>query len=195
MLPEVGILAAQGYGVLAFDFRGHGTSDGALVTLGDHERRDLEAAIDFCASRPEVARTCGLGFSMGGATLAQVAATDQRLSAVVIVAAYPTLAQEIRYRARSLGPLSQLPALIAIRRASVDVRDVRPIDDLCAISPRPLLLIYGQIDADVPPGTAQNMIDAACAPSELWVVAGAGHQSMAGVIPRQYESRLVDFFR
>lgn len=195
MLPEAAILAARGYGVLLFDFRGHGESDRALVTLGDHERRDLEAAIDFCAARPEISTIGGLGFSMGGATLAQVAAYDERLSAVVIVAAYPTLAQEIRYRARSLGPLSQLPALRAIRKAGVDVRDVRPIDDLCAISPRPLLLIYGQTDADVPPGAAQRMIDAACQPAELWIVAEAGHQSLAEVVPEQYDTRLIGFFR
>jgi fermentation-respiration switch protein FrsA (DUF1100 family) len=81
-----------------------------------------------------------------------------------------------------------------VRRSGVDVDGIRPIDDLCAISPRPLLLIYGGLDADVPPGTAQAMFDAACEPAELWVVEGAAHQNYAEVAPEAYAARLLSFF-
>jgi len=194
LLPEARILAAQGYGVLLFDFRGHGESADALVTWGDHERRDFGAAVDFVAAQPGVERIGAIGFSMGAVTLAQVAALDGRLDAVVVEAAFPTLAGEISYRTRALGPLSQIPSLRALRRSVVDVDDVEPIDDLCAISPRPLLLIYGELDTDVPPGTAQAMFDAACEPAELWIVEGAGHQNYTQVAPEEYTARLLNFF-
>jgi dipeptidyl aminopeptidase/acylaminoacyl peptidase len=194
LLPEAQVLAGQGYGTLAFDFRGHGESDSALVTIGDRERRDLSAAIDYVAARPHVSKIGAIGFSMGGATLAQVAAGDDRLDAVVVEAAFPTLTEEIRYRSRAFGPLSQIPTLQVMRRAGVDVDGVRPIDDLCAISPRPLLLIYGELDADVPPSTAEAMFDAACDPAELWIVAGAVHQNPIEVLPEEYAARLLAFF-
>lgn len=195
LLPEARILVGQGHGALLFDFRGHGESETAMVTIGDHERRDLEAAIDFVAAQPGVSRIGAIGFSMGGATVAQVAAQDERLGAVVLEAAYPTLKEEIRYRTRFFGPLSQIPAVTAVRRAGVDIDGVRPIDDLCAINPRPLLLIYGDRDADVPPGTAQAMFEAACDPVELWVIAGAGHQNPADIAPEAYAARLSRFFK
>ncbi|MDY7075990.1 MAG: alpha/beta fold hydrolase [Chloroflexota bacterium] len=194
LLTEAQVLVEQGYGVLLFDFRGHGESEGNLVTIGDHEQRDLSAAVDFVAAQPNIVKIGAIGFSMGAATLAQVAAQDDRLSAIVIEAAFPTLAEEIHHRSRAFGPLSQIPALRAIRRSGVDVDGVRPIDDLCRISPRPVLLIYGELDTDVPPGTAQAMFDAACEPAELWVVAGATHQNYAEVAPEEYTARLLRFF-
>ena len=39
------LFAEHGYGVLAWDFRGHGASGGDLVTLGYHEVLDVEAAL------------------------------------------------------------------------------------------------------------------------------------------------------
>ena len=194
LLPEASVLVGQGHGALLFDFRGHGESDPALVTIGDHERRDLSAAIDYVAARPGVSRIGALGFSMGAATLAQVAAEDDRLGAVVLEAAFPVLSEDIRYRSRVFGVLSQVPALRTMRRAGVDVDGVRPIDDLCAIAPRPLLLVFGEWDADVPPGTPQAMHNAACDPVDLWIVAGAGHQNYSEVVPDEYAAKLLRFF-
>jgi dipeptidyl aminopeptidase/acylaminoacyl peptidase len=194
LLPEAQFLSEQGYGALLFDFRGHGESDDALVTLGDHEQRDMKAAIDFVAAQPGVEKIGALGFSMGAATLIQAAAKDDRLSGVVAEASFPSLREVIRYRSRAFGPLSQLPSLWAVRRAGVGVNEVNPIDDLCTISPRPTLLIYGEIDADVPPGTPHAMLEAACDPVNLWVIEGAGHQNYSEVVPIEYSERVVAFF-
>jgi dipeptidyl aminopeptidase/acylaminoacyl peptidase len=194
LLPEAQFLSEQGYGALLFDFRGHGESDDALVTLGDHEQRDMNAAIDFVAAQPGVEEIGALGFSMGAATLIQVAAQDDRLSAIIVEAAFPTLREEIRYRSRALGFLSQLPSLWTVRRAGVGVNEVNPIDDLCMVSPRPTLLIYGEMDADVPPGTPQAMLDAACDPVDLWVIEGAAHQNYSEVVPKEYSERVLAFF-
>lgn len=194
LLPEAQILTEQGYGALLFDFRGHGESEGDLVTIGDHEQRDLSAAIDFVASQPGVSNIGAIGFSMGAATLAQVAAQDDRLGAVVIEAAFSTLAEEIRYRSRAFGPLSQIPALWTVRRSEANVDGVRPIDDLCLISPRPVLLIYGELDTAVPPGTPQAMFDAACDPVDLWIIEGADHQNYVEIVPEAYATRLLSFF-
>jgi alpha-beta hydrolase superfamily lysophospholipase len=194
LLPEARILTQHGYGVLLFDFRGHGESDAALVTLGDHEQRDLAAAIEWAVNQPRVRRLGAIGFSMGGAVLAQVAATDSRVGAVVIEATFPTLGEELHYRARQFGWLSQLPALYVMRQAGIGLDRVRPVDVLCAISPRRVLLIYGSADAFVPPGTAQAMQEAACGSADLWIVPGATHQNFTEAVPAEYAARLLDFF-
>ncbi len=194
LLPEAQLLSKNGYGVLLFDFRGHGESGSAPVTFGDHERSDLEAAIDFAIAQPNISEVGAIGFSMGAATLAQVAVQDNRLSAVIIESAYPTLEDEIAYRSRAFGILSQWPAFWVMYQAGVNVSGVRPSDNLCAINPRSLLMIYGELDTAIPPGTVQTMRNAICAPEELWVVNGAGHQNFMEVAPKAYTDRLLSFF-
>jgi uncharacterized protein len=194
MLPEARILAGAGYGVLLFDLRGHGQSDEAQVTLGADEQRDLVAALDLVSAQPGVKQIGAVGFSLGGAVVAQVTAGDPRLGAVVIEAAFAMLEGVIEQEAGFLGPLTQRPAAWSIRRAGVDIDAVRPVDDLCAISPRPVFLIYGGADAVVPPGEQQAMFDAACDPVERWLIPGATHQNFSDVLPDEYAARLLAFF-
>jgi uncharacterized protein len=194
LLPEANLLAPHGYGLLMIDFRAHGLSGDANSTIGDHERRDLTAALDYLQAQPETKKIGGIGFSMGSAALTMAAADDTRLEAVILEDGYAGYRDEIFYRARVFGPLSQLPALLAVRRMGVDIDEMRPADALCRISPRPVLLVYGEHDLDVPLGTPQQMLDAACQPSELWIVPGIGHENPASADPAEYEQRLLAFF-
>lgn len=194
LLPEAKRLNQSGYGVLMFDFRGHGESGAAQVTLGDKEQLDLTAAIEWALRQPQVERLGALGFSVGGAVLAEVAARDPRLEAVVIEAAFPTLEDEIRYRAGSFGWLSALPAFYALDQAGVEWAQVRPLEAVCQISPRPVLLIYGDLDVAVPAGTGEAMQAAACGSAELWLVAGADHDTLGTIVLDTDAARLASFF-
>jgi dipeptidyl aminopeptidase/acylaminoacyl peptidase len=196
LLPEATILARHGYGVLLFDWRAHGESEGDTTTLGDRERQDLDAAIDLVATRPEVdpERIGALGFSMGAATVTLSAAHDPRLRAVVVEAAYPTLREEVRFFFRAIPLVGPIATLWSQLETGSDLDAARPVDEICAISPRPLLLIYGTDDGEVPPGSAHSMFAAACEPKALWLVEGAGHGGYLQVVPQEYERRLVAFF-
>lgn len=196
LLPDAALLTGQGYGVLLFDFRGHGESDRAAVTLGDHERRDLRAALDFVAAQPDVdpARIGGLGFSMGAAVLILVAAEDERLRAIVIESPYPTLDGVIKYRLNLPGVLRDLLIHWVEWRNDSDLNNVRPVDELCRVSPRPVLLIYGDEDYTLPPGSQQTMFDAACDPVEKWLIAGVGHVYFGEHAPEDYHARVLGFF-
>ena len=83
--PHARMLIEHGYGVLLFDRRGEGASDGDGNVFGWGGTRDIEAALDFLEERPDVdpERIGGLGLSVGGELMLQAATEDTRLAAVV----------------------------------------------------------------------------------------------------------------
>nr|WP_246357238.1 alpha/beta fold hydrolase [Pyxidicoccus fallax] len=196
LLFEARVLARGGHGVLLFDLRAHGDSDGDKVTWGDRERRDVLAALDFVSARPDVdpARVGLFGFSMGGTTSLLVANADTRVKAVAAAGAYPALEWDVYSGYGRWGPLSAEPVLWTLRRAGVDVDAVRPIDGMCQLQGRPLLLVNSDVDPDAPAKLQASLFRAACEPKSLWVVEGAGHGQYAKVAPAEYERRLRQHF-
>ncbi len=196
LLPEARILASHGYGVLVYDSRASGESDGDLVTGGDHEQRDVTAAIDFVSSRADIdpKRIGLLGFSLGASTVALEAARDLRVRAVVLYATWSSMEDEIKAKANRFGPLSWGPVLFGLRRQGVDVDAVRPIDHVAEIGPRPLLMIAGTDDSDTPVAVMKQVFAAASEPKELWVEPHATHGHCVEAAPEEYEKRVVGFF-
>ncbi|WP_375498088.1 alpha/beta hydrolase [uncultured Jatrophihabitans sp.] len=87
LLPFAEHFAAAGADVLIFDYRGFGTSDGALRQDVDHRRHreDYHAAIVAARARRGVdpSRIAVWGSSYSGGHVIAVAAQDQRVAAVV----------------------------------------------------------------------------------------------------------------
>ena len=195
LLPEARILARHGYGVLLYDSRAQGESDGARVTWGDREQRDLSAALDLVSKRPEIdpGRIAVLGFSIGGSTASLTAARDPRARAVILHATWSSLEDEVHYNFAKYGWLSWWPALIMIRRAGVDLANVRPIDHIQEIAPRPLLMIAGAADTDTPVPVMQRLFSAAGEPKQLWIEPGATHGSYVAPDPTGYEAHVIGF--
>jgi fermentation-respiration switch protein FrsA (DUF1100 family) len=196
LLPEALVLHRRGYGVLVYDSRASGESDGDLVSWGDKERLDVRAAIDFLVRRPEVDPTrIGLvGFSIGASTAALEAANDPRVHALVLYATWSSLEDEIKTNESKYGALSWGPALFEMRREGVDVGAVRPIDVMARIAPRELLMIAGDQDTNTPVAVMQKVFAAARPPKELWVEHGAGHGGYPAADPKEYEARVGGFF-
>jgi hypothetical protein len=84
-LDHARMLVRHGYGVLLLDRRGTGESEGDGIVTGWNGDKDILAAIDFLAARPDVreGRIGGLGLSVGGEILLQTAARSGALRAVV----------------------------------------------------------------------------------------------------------------
>ena len=182
------------YHVLQFDFRGHGGSDDALITLGTLEQRDVAAAVHFLAGRG-LGPIALMGISMGG-SVAIMAAPDLPVAAVVADAAYADLRDPISNRMREAGyPLVELGARLVIAAASLraGVRLRSPIRRVPSIAPRGLLLIAPAEDRLVSPEQSRRMYRAAGEPKELYVVAGAEHAGAHAAAPEAYERRVLDF--
>jgi dipeptidyl aminopeptidase/acylaminoacyl peptidase len=193
--PNALVLARHGYGVLVFDSRAHGESDGDRVTWGDAERLDVTAALDFTQTRPDVdpQRVALLGFSIGGTTTTLVAAADPRVRAAIVSPVWTSLEDEVRSKSGRLGLLVAIPAVLGLRLAGVDVGAVRPIDRVARIAPRPIFFIAGTSDTDTPLPVMQRMFDAAAEPKRLWIVPGAEHGGYLKTAPVEYEARVVAF--
>jgi len=92
-------------------------------------------------------------------------------------------------------PFAPLVAWFGEMESGLDIRLVRPIDDVGKIAPRPLLLIHGDQDTLVPLENGEALYQAAGEPKELYVVSGAGHGGFLDADPQGFERTLVDFFR
>ena len=79
------MLVRHGYGVLLFDRRGEGESEGDPNAFGWDGERDLRAAVAFLRTRPDVdpERIGGIGLSVGGEMIIQAAAESDGFKAIV----------------------------------------------------------------------------------------------------------------
>jgi len=79
------MLVRHGYGVLVYDSRGRGDSEGSPNSFGWEWRQDVEGALAFLKARPEVDpnRIGGLGLSTGADVLVETAPDRPDLHAIV----------------------------------------------------------------------------------------------------------------
>lgn len=196
MLPEVGMLKSAGYGVLAFDWPGLGLSEGT-VRWDSQARRALSAAFDWVAAQPGVDahKLGGLGFSIGGFVLTQLAAQDPRVRAVVLEAVPPTFDDYLQVHNRRWGTLSLYPARWALRGTGLLDAQSAPLNLIHRISPRPILLLAGSGDQEIPARLVQKLYSAAREPKTIWIVQSDDrHGGYAHLAPIEYPQRVTRFF-
>lgn len=199
-LPLAGFLIEAGYGTLVFDLRNHGRSDGDVTTMGLEETKDVQAAYDFLASKPAVDenKIAVFGHSMGGSTAILTMAAIAQLRAVVVDTAFTSMADVVRDGVplrTGLPPLffHHLVLRIGNFLARNNLYQVRPIDAVVAMGPRPILLIHGTEDAVIPVHHSQILFEAATGPKEIYIVEGSGHATNYSSNPEEYERRVLSF--
>jgi pimeloyl-ACP methyl ester carboxylesterase len=193
-LPEARLLSSHGFGVLMFDWPGHGES-GGRVTWGLTEPEALLGALDWLEQCTPGQRTGALGFSIGASMLVSTAAHDRRLRALIVEGIVLDLDEEvIREHGSRWGPISYVPARWGIRAGGWDPNAPKPLEVVAKLKGRPLLIINGSADPIAPAADAWRFFDAASRPKDLWVVPGAGHGGYADAAPDQYGARILTFF-
>jgi len=185
--------ARHGYGVVSWDFRAHGESEGTLCTLGYTEALDVEAALDFALAQDGVKRIGAWGASMGAATVIEAAARRSEIEAVVADSAFPAIAEMID-KTTPITPLRPFIQFFAERETGLNVDLLRPVDAIGRISPRPVFIIQGAADQTVPADSARRLYDAAGEPRYLWIEPGVEHIGMYTALPQIYEQRVMEFF-
>lgn len=202
LLPHAALLHQAGYGVLLFDFRHHGASDGRISSLGIHEIHDLQASLEYLQSRADVnpERIALIGHSMGGATIIRAAARCLNLKALVVISAVSSLSENladgVRYVTKLPAfPLAPLIVKICEWKVKGNISDMTPIKDLERLGDTPLLLVYGDQDKFVPLENGQRLRRARRHDTTLVVVRGAGHGSiLSRKYLANYQAKLMAFF-
>jgi hypothetical protein len=190
------LLASHGYGVLLFDRRGEGESDGDPNLLGWQGHRDIAAAIDFLQTRPEVddERIGGVGLSVGGEMMIEEAAQNDELEAIVSEGAGIRSSREaIHVDGAVKLAYSWIFGVTTVGTALwTSNLPPRSLTDLSAEVAQPALFIHAD------PGQGGEILtekyyEAAKGPKELWQASG-GHVGAFRAAPAEYERRVVGFF-
>lgn len=193
-LAQGAALARHGYGVLLFDLRAHGESEGDTATFGG---ADLAAAARYLATRNDVdpGKIGAWGFSLGGLVAIQATAETDLIAAVVADGAGPGVFRD------EPAPASLVDALWvpfdwvwfqSLSRAGVTA-PTATIDLLPRLASLPILFVSGA-GQDYERRAMRKYYAAAAGPATLWEIPEARHLGGWKARPDEYEARVVDFF-
>ncbi len=199
ILPIGLMLARHGYGVLLFDFRGHGKSEGDTVTFGLYEVQDTDAAVKFVAEQTNVQQIGLLGNSMGGAVGVLATAENPQIRALAIEGVFSALKDEVGVGIQvqtplPASPLDSLFIFFAERQTGYKLSEIAPLDRIHEISPRPILIMQGGKDERIHPNSGYQLFETAGEPKILWYEPSSPHVEIFNTVPLEYEKRVVEFF-
>jgi uncharacterized protein len=193
------MLARHGYGVLLFDRRGEGASEGDPNGWGWNGYRDVDAAVRFLRNRPDVEpnRIGGIGLSVGGEMMLEAASKSRGLKAVVSEGAGERSFHELLDMTggdKWLALTSYAPLSAGIALFSNDAPPASLKDLVGRIAPTPVFFVYGEHGQDGERNLNPTYYKAAGQPKAIWEVPGSGHVGGIDAQPKQYERRVVGFF-
>lgn len=194
-LPVAEMLYKHGYGLLMYDQRASGESDGDSRSLGWRDIPDLKEAVAWLAKHPEAKKIGAYGCSMGGAiSLAgsvgvpaiRVVAADAP-SPLGLPEALPTFSVQEPFS----FPITALYYSLVMIRA----RALPPTSTMDAVKnygARPLLFISTGESGEF--SRVQSYFNAANGPKAHWNIPDSSHCAAPGTHPKEYEQHLVEFF-
>lgn len=193
-LSHAEMLVRHGYGVLVYDPRGSGNSEGTVNSYGWGWEKDAAAALDFLAKRDDIdpGRVGALGLSTGADIAIDIAARRDDVNAVVADGAAAIGYEDTK--AYTSDPLIRESMWVLFKSLEVIQGRSGPNEALADQIAR---------------GRAQHLIISAAkqekewgelydkaggARSELWHLPHASHTAALRQYPEAYEQRVVSFF-
>jgi alpha/beta superfamily hydrolase len=195
-------LAARGFNVLVFDFRGHGESGGNFISYGIRERFDVLAAVQWIkAHHPkESQHLYGIGANTGAAALLGAATeteAGQQLEALVLYEPFARFNAITSSTAQRIipGPASWLVQRISLPLASLhaggNLRDFAPIESIGELWPRPVLIIHGRAQTFVPVDQSLAVHQQASQPKDQFFPSDNYYQQRARLRRYRDDARLL----
>lgn len=192
-------LREAGYSLLLFDMRGHGESEGDRFSLGQHERKDVAAAVDLLVGFGfPPGRIVLVGESMGAGVAIQAVAVRPDVAAVVADSAYadgPAIVGEAGPGETGL-PDWYTAAIVTAAKVlfGLDASAVDPAAVVRANPQVPFLFIHCEGDTLIDPHHARDLRAASANPdSRLWMAGDCGHVGASSRHSDEYRSQLITF--
>ncbi len=190
-VDQARLLERRGYGVLLYDARGRGESEGSPNSYGWDWEKDAAGALDYLHAHSRTDKFGVLGLSSGADTAIDVAATRKDVAAVVSDgAALRTFEDARRVGGLDAGSPTGWLMMKAIEAMSGD-KPSRPLEDLVRKITAPLLLISADTKFEK---DANDRYAQANPAAEHWNVPDAKHTGAVRSHRAQYERRVTAFF-
>ena len=173
LLPMLETMQRSGFAVLAYDYKGYGTSGGRSSERSAYE--DEDAAYDYLVTSARIPanRIIVLGRSLGGAMAIDLA-RRRPVAALIVQSSFITA-----FRAMTTVPI-------------VPFDEFRSDDKIGQVH-CPVLVIHGTDDAVIPLRHGQRLFRDANNPKRSWWVAGAGHDDLPDVAGARYFATVRQF--
>jgi fermentation-respiration switch protein FrsA (DUF1100 family) len=192
------MLIRHGYGVLLFDRRGEGASEGDPNAFGWVGDRDLHAAAAFLRGRSDVdpERIGAIGLSVGGEMLIHAAAHSDAFKAIVSEGASGQSMRDGFANGDTLdsflgGGVNTLA--IALFTNTLPPPSLK--SEIPKIAPTALFLVYGEKGQNGSERKPNKLFYAAARePKQIWEVPNGQHIAGITTEPAEYERRVVGFF-
>lgn len=201
VLVPSGMLANNGFNVLAIDLRSHGNSQvvSKRLTAGVTEYKDVLGAFDYLRAQGYEARHIGIfGVSMGGATVINAFGEEPQIAALWEDSAFADIPTVLEDQLAMNGmPLFFKSAVLLIARLNgtdMDMDAISPLRSITRHNGRPMTIVHGTMDDWVNVRSATWLYEASGKTASLWIVDGPRHVETMFIYPEEYQKRLVAFF-
>lgn len=203
MLWHATQLVGAGYGVLLYDERASGESEGTRRSYGWEDPRDVQGAIRFIEAEagPGGERIGIAGCSVGAQIALNSAAHYPELEAVWADGPATLRARDIPLQGDPVLALAILGnySLDWVYQIGLDVEPPAPLIDVIGnISPRPIMLVGGGQLISVAGSEANTMVPRyahfAGPNAQTWIISEATHCDGPARRPEEYARRMVEFF-
>lgn len=180
-MPILTDVAARGFDVFAFDYRGYGVSSGRPTEQGLY--RDVEAVVErFSRDRSWDVPTLYWGRSLGVA-MAAYAATIRRPSGLILESGFSDARTLIR-----TSPVLGVLGLFSTYRFPAH-------EFLTKSDAVPALVLHGDADRIVPIEQGRILFEGIAAPKRFVVIHGGDHNDLTPPDPREYWDAVDAFVR
>jgi pimeloyl-ACP methyl ester carboxylesterase len=194
-LPVAEMLYKHGYGLLMYDQRASGESQGDSRSLGWRDIPDLKEAAAWLVGHPEAQKIGAYGCSMGGAISLAGSVGVPSIRAVSADAPSPLEWREYLPPFSLQDPFSlpitalYYPLVMLRARALPPTSTVEAAQDYGS---RPLLLISTGQGGEF--SRVSTYFDAAVGPKAHWNIPDSSHCAAPITHPQEYETHLINFF-
>lgn len=210
-------LLANGFAILAFDFRNQGGSESQpgylpIHWITDFEMTDVASVLEYVEADPELSTMplLAYGVSRGGVAALLAGSRYPRIRAVIADSAFGTRPMARHFVDRFVryvipgwlyNALPEWHVRLALKQGlqlSESRRKCRYVhleNEAAGLSETPVLLISGKRDSYVTPNVARQLHELIGPSSELWIVDHAKHNMARMTATEEYDQRIVELAR